>query len=316
MPDEVWVTSDAETEVEVEPDSELLFRIAVAYQGAQALLMSRTQAQTREAWGQQHPVSDSELSHWVATWDALLGNAARQQAQLTKTYSRMLLRAFGAKPAALPELNVTEALREAERWLGSAHATIDMGLLREAEAAVGRMRQSRATLEDLARADRLPWLHSPVIQVRTGLKEGSPLADVHESVEASLDSMTDATLRSVEADAVESVGWPRFKNGKAMLAKRVPQVGACGWCRVVSTRMYPIASKERSAAWHAHCRCSWTLLSFSEARAYSAELSKSGDYFSAAKTIGAWDGEIGPSATASVIEERAQVLRPDPGPQS
>jgi len=307
-----WPESTSEVVVEEEGASAaVLFGLAVAYQAAQSALMERARAVASNRWFNVLPVTDDDLGGWMSSWDSQLDLASRQQARLTATYVDGSLRGFGARPGVAvvePPAGAVEAVVD---WLDSDYAELDDGLHREAEALLRRLQGGRASVPDLARADRLPWLHSPVVKVRAGLSAGVlPVEQVFESVAGSLDATTDAALRSVEGDVITATRWPRFRNGRTVLAKRLPQAGACGWCRVVATRLYAFESKEGGRQWHNDCRCTWALVTFAEATTYQQKLKGSGDYYEAARSLGLW---VGPG-DSGVIGERS--FDPNVGPSS
>lgn len=311
-----WPDSDAEVEVTRDPSPALLLAIAGSYHSAQFMLATRTTRLSRDLWAQMRPVDDTGLAQWVTQWDSLLASAAQQQSRLTESYMRMSLRAFGVDQQPLVEVDPPDPGRAAnvERWLESDYADLDEGLHDEAEALLARLRGNQATLGDLARADRLPWLHSPVIRGRTGLSQGLDPDLALGAVEPSLDVSVDAALRTQESDVLGNIGWPRFANGKAMMAKRVPSAGACGWCRVVATRLYSLDSMKRDKAWHHACRCDMVLVTEREAKAYTSVLASTtgeggsyaaeGNYYKAARAIGLWDGPVERGSYAGVIGDR------------
>lgn len=304
-----WPDSDSEIVAAFDPDPALLLSIATAYHQAQDLLTTRTQWLTRDLWTRMRPVNDASMGEWMQAWDSLLGASSRQQINLTESWSRMSHRAFGTAPAAVEVKSSKAAEAEVERWLTGDYAKLDADLHDEAEALLARLQNKRATLPDLAQADRLNWLHSPVVKGRTALAGGLDLA----VVEPSLDVTVDAALRTNEHDTIEAIDWPRFKNGKAMLAKRVPTAGACGWCRVVATRLYSLETMERGGAWHAHCRCRFVPATEAEVRAYIDALRTADglDYYAAAAAIGVWEGPTGKGAYSKVINQRSVPEQPD-----
>jgi hypothetical protein len=310
-----WPDSDAEEVVARDANASVLFAVASAYHVAQHGLVMRTERLTRSMWAEMRPVNDASLSQWMGTWDRVMGTASAQQTRLTESYVRTMLRQFGVSASPVgPVESTAEAVQNTTRWLDSPIAELDAGLHDEAAAMLARLRGNQATLSDLARADRLPWLHSPVIKVRSGLAAGRNVDAVFDEITANLDISVDAALRSAEANVIGTTRWPRFKNGKAVVAKRVPQAGACGWCRVVATRLYSLDSYKRDAAWHTGCRCGWTLATEAEVTLYAEVLRRSqgeggafqqeGNYYKAAKAIGVWDGPTEAGSFTTLIDDK------------
>ena len=318
-----WPDSDSEVEVTSEANAAVLLAIAGTYHSAQYMLAVRTQRLTRDLWSRLRPVDDASLGQWMGAWDSALSSAAAAQNRLTESYVRMSLQSFGVRtpPMVTVQPPGESRIANVEAWLDSDVADLDPNLHDEAEALLRRLRGQQASLNDLARADRLPWLHSPVVKGRTNLSNGMGLDDALAAVEPSLDVVVDAALRTNESDVIGNVGWPRFKNGKAMLAKRLPSAGACGWCRVVATRLYSLESYTRDKAWHADCRCDMVLVTEAEAKRYASVFqstkgeggragSDEGNYYKAAQAIGLWSGPTERGAFNDIIDQRA---KPSPG---
>jgi hypothetical protein len=245
---------------------------------------------------------------WVSQWDAFLAAQEAQQARLSESFARSSMRAGGyGEPPPVSRVSVAEEeLLKAQDWLASPQARLAPDLDREVRDALRRMDSQLMELQDALRLDRLPWLHSPVVEARTGLSQGKPVDAVINNAAKSVAAKAEAAMRTAEADSVAGVQWPTFKNGTPMLYKRVPQAGACGWCRVVATRLYGLRSFKEGRAWHESCNCSWAPVTSAEARAYSRRLDKTdGNYYEAAKAVGLWSGRTGEGAYQDVVGERA-----------
>ena len=271
-----------------DPDPGLLYLAALAYQSASWRIGQSARRATIDMWRRLRPVDDAGLSRWWWQWDRIL--------------------AYGVPMRRVVPVPEPDLLAEVERGLARARE-FGLGdeLDRQIEEALRRIGSGQATREDLSRADRLPWMHSPVLDVRTGLSNGLDPDRALSDVEPRLGVLVDTTLRAAEGDLIGSVDWPRFKNGNAMLYKRVPQGGSCGWCRVVATRLYDLESYRRGSSWHAHCRCTMVLLTEAEARLYLDTQRRNGNYYEAAAAIGLWDGPVDDVNYNDVIGQRATV---------
>ena len=307
-----------------------LLALALAYQAAQFQLSRRTEIAARMLWAQLGPVSDRDMRDWVERWDALLAAQAAQQRTLTAAYIGQAMSRFGVEPAGV-SLTVSGVPSSAREWLGSRYAAASTSALRSAvEDAVQALEAGSASVAQAALADRVGWLHSPVVKVRWGLSTGLPAADALARAGDFVEEATYNAGRAVERIVMGASGWPAFKNGVAMMYRRVTHPGACGWCRLVATRLYSLASFKAtgggtSAQWHAWCRCTWAPVTFDEARTYAGRLKDSdGDYYAAARAIGLWDGDA-PENWRDIERQRATSgagaapsvapLRPDPRAQ-
>jgi hypothetical protein len=283
--------SGAEVEVDNDIDPAVLLALAVGYQASQEVA-SRVAEQTAiDLWRAMRPVTDADKTEWVTAWDSLLGAQQERQAAITAGYARSTFSAFGVTFDDDLTIDVDNELwDDLDRWASSPANTISPTLTAEAEAALARVKAGQALLSDAMLADRILNLEAPVIKVRAGLAEGKVLSEAVESVTPYVASVTYNAGRAAERIMATSTSWPKFKNGSAMLYRRVPAAGACGWCILVSTRVYSLESFKRGARWHRGCRCSWRPLTEAEARAYARAFRDSKDYFKAAESIGAWEG--------------------------
>jgi len=296
------MTVQTEPETTQDGNVVLLFAAAAAYHQASYGLAMAAQQRTNDLMRRMRPVNDSELTHWVNEWDAMQRGVARQQELLTRSWASTSLRNFGATLETHSEVVVPEGRVEPlTRWLDGGIPDLAPEIAAEAEAVLARIESRSASLADLAHADRIPSLHSPVLDVRNRLALDEPIDLVFGSTSGHTDRILDAALRTNEGDVVSNIRWPRFKDGTAMMAKRIPQAGACGWCRVVATRLYSLASYKRSGAWHSSCRCSWALVTEAEVKAYGS----AGGSYAGAKAIGLWDGPTSGVNYNDVIAERA-----------
>lgn len=291
FPEGAWAGEEADAEGGA-GDPFLLYAMARAYAAASWGIGQAGASASTDLWWRVRPVDDPGLATWIAQWDAALAAQDAQQARLTSAYIRAGARAQGVPEPSQMTYSLAEAeLRKATEWLDSDYAGLSPDLEREVAEALDRMDRNAASLEDALRLGRLPWLHSPVIETRAGLADGLGIDDALARSLASVLTDADTSLRTAEVLTVDAVDWPTFATtGKAMLYKRVPQSGACGWCRVVATRLYSLDSFKKGRAWHAHCRCSWATITREEAKTYASTLKRDGNYYEAAKALGLWDG--------------------------
>ena len=279
---------------------------AAAAQAAYAANMATTRNAV-SAWLNSRPVNDDEMREWMNDFDRIQGNAARQHEMLTRSWANMSLRSFGATAQPLPWVDPEPSLIEPlRRWVDGPIPDIAPELAADALAILDRVDAGTASVADLAKADRIPSLHSPVLDVRTRLSVGEGLFTAHRGASGHIARIVDASLRSTENATIRSIRWPTFKDGTAMMAIRVPQAGACGWCRVVSTRLYSLASLRRGAMWHTACRCAMRMATEAEAKAYNDAFKRSeGNYYEAAAAVGNWTGPTRGVNYNDVVAQRA-----------
>jgi hypothetical protein len=285
---------DADETVDGDANPAALLAAAAAYHAAQTRLLAAAGTAARGLWQRIAPIDDASAGSWVSGWDALLASTARQQAALTTAYVRQLATLMGSPGFAVDFGDAVDPseVQQLRVWLdGPAGRQVPEQVRDAAAEAVTRIGEGAADVADLAKVDRSRMLHSPVVAVRSELAAGRKPADAVAAAASDVSASTDAHARAVERVVMDATRWPRFKNGVAMMYKRVPQNKACGWCRIVATRLYSAKSGKASARWHDACRCTWTLVTLQEARTYAATLSSSrGDYFAAAESVGMWDG--------------------------
>lgn len=266
----------------------LMFLLASAYHSAQSALAVSAERASRDLWMMMRPVDDVSMAAWMGEWNTLLASSAELQQHLTEGYAGQVLRQYGVRT----ELEVAPVSIEAEvaameRWLDKEVSALVPTIRAEVEASA---EVQAVKVAQAAQADRAAWLHSPVIEARGRLAAGEDVETTMAVEESRVASLTDFHLREVEALTADSIRWPRFKDGTAMLYMRVPTAGACGWCRIVSTRLYSLASYRDGAKWHRGCRCTWRAITSSEAETYHDARKGGKNYYESAKAIGMWSG--------------------------
>jgi hypothetical protein len=307
-----WASGSGQR-VEVDADPAVLLALAVAYHTAQYRLASTSESAARDLFLRLRPINNADMGEWMAAWNRLLGAQQKQQSQLTAAYIRSTLGQYGI---ALEQKALVDdvALGDLESMMGGKEFRLAPAPLRaDIMDAARRLGKGLGTVDDRLLADRALNLASPVIKVRTGTSVGMSLDEALDSVLPEVEDMTFNANRAAERLAMEATRWPTFKNGKAMLYRRIVTPGACGWCITVATRLYPAESGKGSATWHRGCRCTWQLVTFDHAKTYLDTLRKNeGDYFAAAESVGMWRGDA-PASTAEFI--RATRATTDGSPQ-
>jgi hypothetical protein len=293
--------------VQVDVDPAVLLTLAMAYHAAQYRLQAASERAARDLFARLKPINDTDLAEWMAAWDRVLAAQQAQQGLLTTAYVRGTLLRFGVTlprevtlPASSPLWDDLETFASSDTF-DAAPAT----LRREVEGALGRASTGAASARDAHLADRVLNLEAPVVKVRAATAAGATLDEAVDAVLPHVEDVTYNAGRAAERIAVNAISsWPTFQNGQAMLYRRIPQAGACGWCVLVATRLYSLASSKRAAQWHRGCRCAWQLVSEEQANAYSKAHKDTGDYFAAARAAGLWTGEKPASHKAFVSEHR------------
>ncbi len=276
-------------------DAGVLLGLASAYQLAQFRLGRNAERSSSSLLRSQRPLSDAQMTSWMASWNALLGGYAAAQAQLTSSYARAQLSRFGV---VLPSVLTVPAppSEGIDGWLDGPYARIaPPSLLADVRRARVVMESGVMPASSAALVDRVQFLHSPVVKQRWMVSRGESFDNALASNGSFVSSATYDSGRAVERIVMGAQQWPAFRNGVAMMYRRVPQAGACGWCRLVATRLYSLASFRSTgsgdgAAWHGACRCVWAPITFGDAKSYADSLASSGDYFDAASRIGLWTG--------------------------
>lgn len=308
-----WDAAAAPVELEAPGESAwLLWRMSMAYHAARFALVQQTRRGSVDLWLRERPVDDAGMRRWTGRWDSFLDVQERQMQRIAGAYARASMRAGGyPEPQPQPVSLPSQQEQRVRDWLASPPQGLDPDVGRQVEDALARLKRLEGDIADLARLDRAPWLHSPVVEVRTSLSQGAPLQRAVQDAAASVAGKAESGVRQVERDTVGGLDWPRFKNGQAMLYKRVPQSGACGWCRVVATRLYSLASFKQGAQWHTSCHCTWSPVPASEAAKYAEVFKGSGgNYYKAAAAVGLWSGSTEAGAYSAVVGERAAKRSP------
>ena len=281
-----------------------LMGLAAAYQTAQYRISTSAEQASLRLWRQQRPLTDADMTSWMLSWNALLSGYAAQQAALTRAYANASLSRFGTSLSSVS--TITPYPTSVDAWLGSDQGRLAPASLRDAAArARDAIESGSGTVTDAALVDRLAYLHSPVVKQRWTVSTGVDFDTALEDVGSFVSGQAYNAGRDVESLLMDAANWPSFKNGTAMLYKRVPQAGACGWCLLVATRLWSLETKKRAEKrpFHASCRCSWALVTYDEASAYSSELGASGNYYAAARRIGNWQGPL-PTSYQPILAQR------------
>lgn len=288
----------------------LLAAMAASYQQARGRTVLATQQAAKDLWLKLRPVTDADMTRWLEAFDTLLAASAAQQTALTQGYVSASLNRFGVSRYVTPDV-VPSSVVNTEKvagWLdGPVGAVAPDSLIRKVETVLDHADKGILTVADTAVVDRLPWMSSPVIDMRSRLGAGEPVVKAVQSVVPRVEGFADTHLREVESVTRGAAAWPSFKStGSAMMYARMPQAGACGWCRAVATRLYSLRSykSSKTGAWHAYCHCTWAPVTLKQAETYSQRLAKDGDYYAAAESVGLWKGPR-PDSWQELVAERA-----------
>lgn len=296
-----------------------LLALAAAYQLAEFRLTSATQRAARTLWLQLRPITDADLGEWMLAWNSMLAGAAKQQSLLTQTYVTNSLRQFGVNIDTTVRVDVSRDTTDIDGWLDGPYGRSAPQSLRQDVVNLKRaVAERRIGIEEAALRDRLAYLHSPVIKQRWKVSEGRTFDEALDEVLPSIDDTTYAAQRAVEEIVQGAQRWPTFQNGLAMMYRRVPQARACGWCKIVATRLYTVESFKRGAQWHNFCHCTWQAVTLDQAQSYVNGLRDSrGNYYEAARRIGLWEGDdpdyqtlVGQRATPSESPTTSGGTRP------
>jgi hypothetical protein len=298
-----WTTSSGER-VRLDADPAALLALAVAYHAAQYGLSAASESAARDLFLRLRPVSDADLTEWMDAWNRLLAAQQAQQSALTTAYVRSQLALMGTELSVGSTFVDAAALGDLEDMIdGPNWRVASPGLRREVDEAARRLGAGKGLQVDRLLADRVKTLHSPVIKVRTELSVGKGIVEALDAVAPDVEGMTFNANRAAERLSMDAINWPSFKNGKAMLYRRVITPGACGWCAVVATRLYAAETGKSSSVWHRGCRCTWQLVTLDQANAYHDGLGKDSDYWAAARAAGMWEGD-GPESYVDFIRNR------------
>jgi hypothetical protein len=145
--------------------------------------------------------------------------------------------------------------------------------------------------ELLVRTDT-PWLRSPMLRERRLVAVGLPPSEARQRAAGYAGDLMTAEARVTERAAATATYRQHWDTRAPLKYRRILEGGACGWCRVVADRLY---SADDSGKWHAHCRCTWRLITPAEAEAHEPKFT--GDR---------WKDVINERATRPV-ESRRQV---------
>lgn len=159
---------------------------------------------------------------------------------------------------------------------------------------------------DWLREDFDGWAVTPIREVARRLAEEPdiPYERIVRETVPLIHKLTDTVIRTVEIETVDQItSAPLFQftftftdvrpedqfrpltpaeaqmladrlNGKHIVKQyqRVTQAGACGWCRVVASRLYSYGATLRGEGWHSSCRCTWRQVTPEEAATFQSPL--------------------------------------------
>lgn len=248
-------------------DTRFLDQLASAYQQSVSRIAIASEMAAIDSWyAHDSYVSDDDDDWSAAFWVIVLG-AATAISALTREYVQNI-GAYTGIMASLPSPDLS--------WLENDFENYYISPAVHARWLVGDG-MDRTTAIRMS-ADRVAKLTSAVTR-ETELRafEQMVRSQVFQvSWEYELDDRNPVPLFPAtmeEADALAARSEHRVKRTKDPKFKRVPQVDACGWCRVVADRIYSLEAKERSplGAWHNFCRCTWRKVTSAEAASFTPQ---------------------------------------------
>lgn len=259
----------------------ILDEYAARYQQAYSSLAIAAEAAAVDAWLASNTLNDDD---WLPFYWVIVLGSASQAADLAAAYTDAQLDVLTAwRPPSVPvaDLGWLEPDFAAwgatptahARWLVSEGMTADQAIVETADKVSRQMTSVLRAAENNA-----------IDQI---LNEADEFL-VWDEVAAPDDVVFDG--RSLEAfmqDAAAQGYRTTKRTRQAMAWRRIPQGGACGWCRVVADRLYTDASARAGRAWHNYCRCTWRLVTPDESRE--------------------WKPTLAGDAWREVIKERADV---------
>lgn len=245
-------------------NEDILDLLADRYQQAFSRVQIAAEQAAQDAWFFLNSFSGDDEEEWfILLWPILLG-AAQAAAGITTQYLQWQLD--------LEEIPVTLEVPDLD-WLEDDFDVWKDSPMVAARAAVSEMSPNEAVT---AAATRV----STVIS-----------AAMRETEQRSLNQMIEQ-LGEIEFDIeveVEEVEEPQRREAPSVKFRRVPQQGACGFCRVAADRLYSQKARDDHplGAWHTYCRCTWRKVTESEASR--------------------WEQRYAGGRWRDVIDERAEV---------
>ena len=290
----------SDSDVEARQDTSIVFLTALMWTHSSVWTATQEAAEAGVAatFDTLNPLNDYEMVEWTRTYDRMLEQHQRNMLRITDDYARATSRLFGVDSEDVGfdyEFDDSDDVWDElfDFSLGDDFGKLAPDVQRAIDGIEERFGQDAATWADEAYASRTPRLAHPVIEKRTALSQGASVAEANERARNAARAEAYREGRRMEELAMRNRRWPRYQNGQAMLYRRQPEAGACGWCQIVSTRLYSMETFQRGASWHNNCRCDFRAVTEAEAVSYGNVLSKGGRsrYWNAAQALDMWSGE-------------------------
>lgn len=303
-------SSESDREVLKDADAALLAILAGTYSATHSATQQTAMDTGERLWRSTGSINDYDMTRWTDIYDRAMESHQQTQFALADTYGRNSLRSFGV--SAEPIIEITDDLDDLfddldefvnSEWFGQVHPRVR----NSARDALAKW-DTKVSRDMAALAERAKQLHTPIVTVRVETAAGATLDSAVDAAASKVRTAMFQAGRAAERRAMQNRAWPKYQNGTAMLYKRVPEAGACGWCQTVATRLYSMETFRKGSKWHDFCRCEFRLITESEAVAYGKALSRTGgtpDYWSAARRIGLWSGEAPENYSAYIRDNRA-----------
>lgn len=136
------------------------------------------------------------------------------------------------------------------------------------------------------------WLHSPALRWRAKLAQGFAPEQAAEVASGYARQLAEVQVRNAERKAADTSFVKHGGDANGVRFLRVPQSGACGFCRVTASKSFSRrAWLNDSGGWHGNCRCGWTMANDPRAVDVHVEQVKA-----------TWSGK-----SSDAIHERAEV---------
>jgi hypothetical protein len=217
--------------------------------------------------------------------DALARVYGQRQTQLRTRAAAAAERLFVASAAdGIPAADVwTERYVRLITASQRATATATDVYMRQQLAVIGEtVSASRAVTDiaDLLISPETRWVSSPLGRM------GRVLAAGQQAVETAADAaaltvraraeaaryaghLVHTEVRATERQTATRAYNTHWSTSEPLRWKRIPEAGACGWCRVVADRLY---SAEFPGEWHTDCNCDWRMVTMAESNDWKPEL--------------------------------------------
>ena len=243
----------------------VLDALADTYQQSLGRIQIAAETAATDAWFAHNSFNSDEDEDWEATFLLILAAAALATQSLVASYYQAQRDYMGIAPRVVTP-DVIPELAEDFAEFGASPPTRARYLWEGGVAPPEAIRQSATRVSKLSSVS----VRAAEQRALADLFDDFTLDVVWEFTEERPDQiLTPQTNAQVAQAAAALKGTYPMKRKGQMKWKRVPQVGACGWCVAQSSRLLSDATHERGEGWHAFCRCGWRMVTSSEAGNWS-----------------------------------------------